>query len=92
MNQIVEIKKYINDADHTPLFLMGDAMEMLRQCADASIDCCITSPPYWGQRSYENGGIGLEANHETYMANLLDITKEIHRVLKVTGSFWLTFE
>jgi DNA modification methylase len=89
MNQIVEIKKYINDADHTPLFLMGDAMEMLRQCADASIDCCITSPPYWGQRSYENGGIGLEANHETYMANLLDITKEIHRVLKVTGSFWL---
>jgi DNA modification methylase len=89
MNQIVEIKKYIKDEDHTPLFLMGDALEILRQCADASVDCCITSPPYWGQRSYENGGIGLEGNSASYMVNLLDITKEIQRVLKTTGSFWL---
>jgi DNA modification methylase len=89
MNQIIEIKKYINGADPAPLFLLGDAMEMLGQCADASIDCCITSPPYWGQRSYENGGIGLEGNPDAYRANLLEITKEIHRVLKATGSFWL---
>ena len=88
MNDI-EIENYLSDLDSNPFFLIGDAAKMLRQIPNNSIDCCITSPPYWGQRSYENGGIGLETHPEDFIANLLEITYEIKRVLKPTGSFWL---
>ena len=54
-----------------------------------SIDCCMTSPPYWGQREYANGGIGLEPDYAAYIQNLLAIALEIQRVLKKSGSFWL---
>ena len=89
MNHVLEVENYLKDFDNNPFFLIGDAGEILRQMPDNSIDCCITSPPYWGQRSYENGGIGLENNPEDFIANLLVITLEIKRVLKKTGSFWL---
>lgn len=91
MNNVLEIENYINinNVDNNPLFLLGDAITILGQFANNSIDCCITSPPYWGQRSYENGGIGLENNPEDFVNNLLEITNEIKRILKPTGSFWL---
>jgi DNA modification methylase len=54
-----------------------------------SVDCCMTSPPYWGQRSYSGGGIGLEDCYEDYIAHLTAIFGGIKRVLKQTGSFWL---
>jgi DNA modification methylase len=72
-----------------PVFHIGDALIVLKQIPSANIDCCMTSPPYWGQRCYENGGIGLEKKPEDFIGNLLDITKEIQRVLKDSGSFWL---
>ncbi|NJN33130.1 MAG: site-specific DNA-methyltransferase, partial [Saprospiraceae bacterium] len=89
MNNILEIKNYLKDVDNNPFFFIGDASETLRQIPDSCVDCCITSPPYWGQRSYENGGIGLESNAIDFVENLLKITQEIKRVLKPTGSFWL---
>ncbi|WP_240699527.1 DNA-methyltransferase [Spirosoma sordidisoli] len=72
-----------------PLFLCGDSLQVLQHLPSNSIDCAITSPPYWGQRSYENGGIGLEETPEEFIDNLLAIIAEIRRVLKPTGSFWL---
>jgi DNA modification methylase len=72
-----------------PSFYIGDSLSILKQLSNASIDCCLTSPPYWGQRCYENGGIGLESKPDFFIENLLKITKEIKRVLKDTGSFWL---
>ncbi|GHV27850.1 methyltransferase [Bacteroidia bacterium] len=72
-----------------PTFYIGDSLSILKQLADKSIDCCMTSPPYWGQRCYANGGIGLESKPEYFINNLLNITKEIKRVLKDRGSFWL---
>jgi site-specific DNA-methyltransferase (adenine-specific) len=57
--------------------------------SDNSIDCCITSPPYWQKRQYENGGIGLEASPTDYIESIYAIIKEIRRVLKPSGSFWL---
>jgi site-specific DNA-methyltransferase (adenine-specific) len=72
-----------------PVFYIGDSLTMLKHIPDKSIDCSMTSPPYWGQRCYENGGIGLESKPEQFIENLLEVTKEIHRVLKKTGSFWL---
>jgi DNA modification methylase len=69
--------------------LDGDSLEIIKLLPDNSIDCVMTSPPYWGQRCYENGGIGLENNSQFYIDNLMRITKELHRVLKNSGSFWL---
>ncbi len=67
----------------------GDALDILKSFPSSSIDCCITSPPYWGQREYSNGGIGLEATPEEYINRLCTIICEIRRVLTPVGSFWL---
>ncbi len=72
-----------------PLFLKGDAAEALRELPAESIDCCLTSPPYWGHRTYSDGGIGQEGTHEEYVSNLLAVFAEVLRALKNTGSFWL---
>lgn len=82
-------RSYIMSQDTTPLFLSGDALPTLQALPDASIDCCMTSPPYWNKRQYHNGGIGLEDNYMEYIANLLAIFGQVKRVLKPTGSFWL---
>lgn len=71
------------------LFLNGDSIEVLKGFPNESIDCCITSPPYWGKRLYENGGIGLEKKYTEYIDNLFAIIQEVKRVLKPTGSFGL---
>jgi len=49
----------------------------------------MTSPPYWGKREYENGGIGLEHDYRNFVQNLAAIFSEVKRVLKPEGSFWL---
>jgi site-specific DNA-methyltransferase (adenine-specific) len=72
-----------------PDFRIGDSLSVLKTIPDDTVDCIMTSPPYWGQRCYENGGIGLENKPEYFIENLLKITKELYRVLKNTGSFWL---
>lgn len=72
-----------------PLFLRGNSLELLREFPDESVDFCMTSPPYWGQRHYAAEGIGLENSHTDYVVRLLDVFGEVYRVLKATGSFWL---
>ena len=67
----------------------GDTLHVLGSLPDDSVDCVITSPPYWGQREYGEGGIGLESDPKTYIRNLCDIFDEVQRVLTPTGSFWL---
>lgn len=80
---------YIDNNSLFPLFLQGDALSVLKAFPDNSIDCCITSPPYWQKRQYENGGIGLEDTPSEYINCLFDIIKEVKRVLKPSGAFWL---
>ncbi|MFA7236547.1 MAG: site-specific DNA-methyltransferase [Phycisphaeraceae bacterium] len=72
-----------------PHFVCGDAGDVLSQFPDESIDLCMTSPPYWGHRLYSHGGVGLEESPQRYISNLVAIFKEVRRVLKSTGSFWL---
>lgn len=84
-----EIKTYIAEEQKYPCFIQGDSLEVLKTFPAESIDCCITSPPYWQKRQYENGGLGLENTPQEYIDNLLAIISEIKRVLKKTGSFWL---
>ena len=79
----------IEPVNSYPDFRVGDAYSILKTIPNLTVDCIMTSPPYWGQRSYENGGIGLENSPEHFINNLLKITKELYCVLKNTGSFWL---
>lgn len=72
-----------------PCFMVGEACEALKEVATASVDCIVTSPPYWGKREYDNGGIGLEESHLDYVAALVKIINSCQRVLKPTGSLWL---
>lgn len=72
-----------------PLLVQGDSATSLQSFPPESIDFCMTSPPYWGKRSYENGGIGLEESWQEYVANLLAVFSEVKRVLRAEGSFWL---
>jgi DNA modification methylase len=83
------IQIYISNEDKEPLFLLGDCTNSLASFPDNSIDCIITSPPYWGHRQYSGGGIGLESTHIEYINNLTNVTKELYRILKPSGSFWL---
>jgi DNA modification methylase len=83
------IVEFLRSEACSPLFLAGNALEVLRAFPDACLDCCMTSPPYWGQRAYSGGGIGLEATHGEYVQHLLEIFAEVKRVLKPAGSFWL---
>ena len=74
---------------NTPLLIKGEALAVLSAMPSNSIDVAMTSPPYWGKREYESGGIGLEPTHLEYVQALCVIFRELKRVLKPTGSFWL---
>lgn len=84
-----DVLNYLKSDSIEPLLMGGEALELLRSMPAESIDCCMTSPPYWGQRHYLTDGIGLEADYRTYVARLAKIFLELKRVLKTTGSFWL---
>ena len=57
---------------------------------DKSVHCCVTSPPYWGLRDYGvEGGIGLEPTLGEWVANIVAVGREVWRVLRDDGSFWL---
>jgi DNA modification methylase len=88
MNQ-QDLQYYFHSPDKNPFFVIGNSLDLLKEIPSDTIDCCITSPPYWGQRSYSGGGIGLEESSEEFIKNLLEIINEIKRVLKPSGSFWL---
>lgn len=80
---------YISGQVISPLFIQGDALFVLRQLPEDSIDFCMTSPPYWNKRQYDTTGIGLESQFSDYVVKLLEIFQQVKRVLKPTGSFWL---
>lgn len=70
--------------------LIGDALEKLRQIEDESVDCCVTSPPYYGLRDYGiDGQVGLEKTPEEYISRLVEIFREVRRVLKNDGTLWI---
>jgi DNA modification methylase len=55
-----------------------------------SVRCCVTSPPYWGLRDYgQDGQLGLERRPEEYVSRLLEVFREVRRVLADDGTLWL---
>jgi len=78
-----------NKTEHGTIYC-GDSLEVLKDMADESVDCCITSPPYWGLRDYGcDRQLGLEKTPEEYVFNMVQLFREVKRVLKDDGVLWL---
>ena len=70
--------------------LIGDCIESMRGLPDASVNCCVTSPPYFGLRNYGvEGQIGLEDTPDAFVARLVEVFREVRRVLRDDGTLWL---
>jgi DNA modification methylase len=68
----------------------GDCREVLRELESESVDCVVTSPPYYGLRDYGvDGQIGLEQSPAEYVAQMVEVFREVRRVLKPPGTLWL---
>lgn len=65
--------------------------EAMRELPDNSVHCCVTSPPYWAQRAYhgEPGMIGMEASPQEWCDRLVQVFREVRRVLRHDGTLWL---
>ena len=70
--------------------LQGDCLQQLATLPAASVQCCVTSPPYWGLRDYGTAGqLGLEATPDEYVANMVAVFRAVRRVLRDDGTLWL---
>ena len=75
--------------------LLGDAREVLRTLADDSVDCTVTSPPYYSGRRHVGDTIheiGSEKTVEEYVEALASVGREVYRVTRLTGSYWLNLD
>src|SRR5690554_1460050 len=70
--------------------IQGDVIEALRSLPEGFIHTCVTSPPYWGLRDYGvPGQIGLEPTPEEYVEKMVEVFREVRRVLRDDGTLWL---
>jgi DNA modification methylase len=70
--------------------IQGDCVEVLKKLPAESVQCCVTSPPYWGLRDYGcDGQIGLEETPEAYVAKMVAVFSEVKRVLRDDGTCWV---
>src|SRR5215475_4908485 len=79
---------YLQDPDVT--LHQGDALEVLRTLPDRSVHMCCTSPPFYGLRDYgTEGQIGLEESPDEWVARLVEVFREVRRVLRDDGTLWV---
>jgi len=70
--------------------LTGDCLSILPTLPDHSVNCCVTSPPYFGLRDYgHDGQIGLEPTPDEYVSKMVQVFREVRRVLRDDGTLWL---
>ncbi|MHC3474644.1 DNA-methyltransferase [Streptomyces sp. 7R007] len=82
------MREYYRDDQAT--LLLGDALDVLRELPDGSVDCIVTSPPYYGLRDYGmTGQYGLEASPSEYVGTMRAVFGEARRVLADDGTLWL---
>lgn len=69
---------------------VGDCIESMRSMPDQSVNCCVTSPPYFGLRDYGmKDQIGLEQTPEQFIVKLVEVFREVRRVLRDDGTLWV---
>jgi DNA modification methylase len=72
--------------------LIGDVREQLRTLPDESVQCVVTSPPYWGLRDYGvTGQLGLEPTLGEHIATMVEVFHDVQRVLRKDGTLWLNY-
>ena len=73
--------------------LVGDVRQKLESLPDESVHCVVTSPPYWGLRTYKGdpGMIGLEPTFEEHLSTMVEVFREVRRVLRKDGTVWLNY-
>lgn len=70
--------------------LVGDVLNRIKEIPDQTVQTCITSPPYWGLRDYgHDGQLGLEPTPEAYVESMVEVFREVRRVLRDDGTLWL---
>jgi len=70
--------------------IIGDARDVLAKLGDRSVQCCVTSPPYFALRNYGvDGQIGLEDTPDAFVQRLVEVFREVRRVLRDDGTLWL---
>lgn len=70
--------------------LQGDSLAILPSIDSETVQCCVTSPPYWGLRDYDHHAqIGSEVSPENYVNNLVAVFQEVRRALRPDGTLWL---
>jgi DNA modification methylase len=70
--------------------IQGDALEELKKLPDQCCSTCVTSPPYYNMRNYNAADqIGMEESPDEYVKKLVEVFREVHRVLKDDGTLWL---
>ena len=76
--------------DHRYTIIEGDCIEGMKTLPDGSVHTCVTSPPYWGLRDYgHDDQIGAEKTPEEFVENMVDVFREVRRVLRDDGTVWL---
>lgn len=69
---------------------VGDCLEIMRSWPDAFVQTVVTSPPYWGLRDYKvSGQIGLEKSPEAFVEKMVEVFREVRRILRDDGTLWL---
>ena len=73
-----------------PRLINGDVRQSLGKLESESVQCVVTSPPYWGLRDYgSEDQLGLEETPEQYIDNMVEVFREVKRVLRKDGTLWL---
>lgn len=73
-----------------PKLINGDVRQVLSELEPESVQCVVTSPPYWGMRNYgTDGQLGLEETPEMFVENMVSVFQEIKRVLRKDGTVWM---
>jgi DNA modification methylase len=77
-------------SDNSVNIYHGDALTVLRSFVDQSVQCVVTSPPYWGLRDYGvTGQLGLEKTPAEYVTRMVEVFREVRRVLRDDGTIWV---
>ncbi len=84
------VETQVSSRHRSSEIFVGDARRVLKRINSESVQCAVTSPPYWGLRDYGiPGQIGAENEVNDYIANLREVFREVKRVLRNDGTLWL---